>query len=75
MAEQENTPEVKLTEEPEKVTCTKCLTPKIPNDFPSNGDGKGGKRKQCKECMKEINKKWRKENAERVVNYNKNRRR
>lgn len=59
---------------PDKITCTKCNDPKDENEFPLNGDGKGGRRKQCRECMKNINKKWRADHKQAVSDYNKKRR-
>jgi sarcosine oxidase delta subunit len=55
------------------ITCTRCNTTKPEEEFPLNGDGKGGRRKQCKECMRTINKEWRKENKTKVHDYNKGR--
>lgn len=53
------------------MICTRCSADKDENDFPSNGNG--GRRKQCRKCMQEINKAWRAVNKERVSTYNKNR--
>ena len=58
--------------------CTRCQSLGRPSDktdeeFPSNGDGKGGRRKQCKECMREINKQWRATHKAEVAAYNKKR--
>lgn len=57
----------------ETIDCTKCGLPKDEKEFPLNGDGKGGRRKQCLTCMREINKAWRKMNKEKVKNYNQQR--
>jgi hypothetical protein len=54
------------------IVCTKCNTPKAGDEFPSNGAG--GKRQQCKLCMREINKAWRARNKEKIATYNKERR-
>lgn len=56
------------------ITCTRCNQEKDENDFPLNGDGKGGRRKQCKACMKEINKQWRQANKDRISTYNREKR-
>lgn len=55
------------------IKCTKCGKQKQQKEFPLNGDGRGGYRKQCKECMQTINKAWRKKNKQKVAQYNKNR--
>lgn len=55
------------------IECTVCGKDQDEDNFPSNGDGKGGRRKQCKECMREINKEWRKLHKDKVALYNKNR--
>lgn len=56
------------------MTCTQCKKEKDENDFPSNGDGRGGHRKQCKDCMREINKQWRASHKQIISEYNKKRR-
>lgn len=55
------------------IECTICSIEKDEDSFPSNGDGKGGRRKQCKECMRKVNKEWRKQHKDKVSLYNKNR--
>jgi hypothetical protein len=57
----------------EQITCTRCNQTKDEVEFPSNGIGNGGYRKQCKACMKEINKQWRAANKQKVSEYNKKR--
>jgi len=52
--------------------CTICDEEMPLDEFPSNGND--GKRKQCKKCMRELNRRWRKENREKVSLYNKRRR-
>ena len=42
-------------------TCRICGTVKKLEEYPFNGDPRGGRRHQCKECMREINRKWRKD--------------
>jgi len=54
----------------EERTCKKCNESKSIEEFPLNGDGKGGHRWQCKECMRNINRKWRSENKDKVSAYN-----
>jgi len=56
------------------MECTCCKQERSEDEFPLNGDKKGGRRKQCKECMRQINKQWREKNQERVTVYNKTRR-
>ena len=53
------------------MECTMCKKEKDDSEFPSNGVG--GIRHQCKECMREVNKKWRATNKEKVSSYNKSR--
>lgn len=56
-------------------TCIRCNKDDLKeDDFPLNGDGKGGRRKQCKNCMRDINKQWRIKNREKVAVYNRGRR-
>lgn len=55
------------------MTCTKCSKDRPDSDFPANGDGKGGRRKQCKDCMRLINKDWRAAHRQAVSDYNKKR--
>jgi hypothetical protein len=50
--------------------CTKCEKDLDEEDFPLNGDGKGGRRKQCRKCMREINRQWRQNNKDKVRDYN-----
>lgn len=57
----------------EERTCRRCNQTKSLDEFPSNGDERGGKRWQCKECMNKINRMWRSDNKERVSEYNRNR--
>ena len=57
-----------------EITCTKCNENKNEEEFPLNGNGHGGRRKQCKKCMNEINKQWRRTNAEKVIKYNREKR-
>lgn len=54
--------------------CESKGSPQPIADFPLNGDGKGGRRWQCKRCMRSRNKNWRANNKERVAQYNKERR-
>ena len=56
-----------------QITCTICGVEKHEDEFPLNGDGHGGRRKQCRECMRKINRDWRRKNKEKVSDYNKNR--
>lgn len=56
-----------------EIVCTCCGFPRDAENFPKNGDGKGGRRKQCKDCMQKINKGWRKRNKDKVSVYNKSR--
>lgn len=53
------------------MICNKCSADKEETEFPSNGNG--GRRKQCRKCMQEINKAWRSVNKEHVSAYNKSR--
>ncbi len=53
------------------MECRRCKKDLDEDSFPSNGVG--GIRHQCKECMREINQRWRKQNKEKVAIYNKNR--
>ena len=39
-------------------------------NFPLNGDGKGNRRWQCRECMRRINRGWRNKNREKISSYN-----
>ena len=55
------------------ITCTICGIEKNEEEFPQNGDNRGGRRKQCKECMRKINREWRQKNKEKVSDYNRNR--
>jgi hypothetical protein len=55
------------------IVCTLCTLPGRETDFPLNGDGKGGRRKQCLSCMRKINRAWRAKNKQRVSAYNKKR--
>ena len=56
------TPDSSLNEEYDRA-CKKCGTIKKLEDFPLNGDPRGGRRHQCKVCMREINRKWRENKA------------
>lgn len=56
------------------MNCTVCGRDQESELFPLNGDGKGGRRKQCKECMRSINHQWREKNKEKIKQYNQNRR-
>lgn len=53
------------------MECRRCKKDLDEDNFPSNGAG--GIRHQCKECMREINQKWRRSNKPKVAEYNKNR--
>ena len=53
--------------------CRICEEEKDLNDFPLNGDRRGGRRWQCKNCMRNRNKQWRSSNKSRVSEYNKKR--
>jgi len=53
------------------MECRRCKKDLDEDSFPSNGVG--GLRHQCKECMREINQRWRRSNREKVAEYNKNR--
>jgi hypothetical protein len=55
--------------------CKKCGIEKDIEEFPYNGDRRGGRRWQCKSCMRNINKSWRQENKQHVSDYNKSRKR
>lgn len=57
----------------DRRTCKKCGEEKDLEEFPSNGDKRGGKRWQCKTCMRRINRTWRSENKKHVDDYNKTR--
>jgi hypothetical protein len=53
------------------MECKRCKKDLDEDSFPSNGVG--GLRHQCKECMREINQRWRRLNKGKVAVYNKNR--
>jgi hypothetical protein len=53
-------PNDEINEEYDRI-CRICKVKKKLEEFPFNGDPRGGKRYQCKECMREINRKWRKD--------------
>jgi len=53
------------------MECRRCKKDLDEDNFPSNGVG--GLRHQCKECMREINQRWRRLNQGKVAEYNKNR--
>lgn len=58
----------------EERICKICGKVKdLDNDFPLNGVKGEGRRWQCKECMKKINRNWRKKNKDKVSQYNKQR--
>ena len=52
-------------------TCASNGAPQPIENFPSNGDGKEGRRWQCNDCMKKRNRQWRQNNKEKVLEYNK----
>lgn len=54
-------------------TCKTCGDDKDLDDFPLNGDRRGGRRWQCKSCMRDRNRQWRDTNKTRVAEYNKTR--
>lgn len=52
--------------------CYKCKKSKSPDDFYTDNCCGDNKRKECKECTKEQNKKWRDKNRKRISKYNNN---
>lgn len=55
------------------MKCTICKNEKSEDEFPLNGDKRHGRRHQCKECMRQINRAWRAKNKKHVALYNKKR--
>ena len=47
-------------------TCTKCGETKSLDDFHRNKDGAGGRRPDCKECVREYTRRYYEENRDKV---------
>lgn len=63
-----------ITPNGETRECKLCKRALPLTDFPLNGDKRGGRRHQCRECMRQVNKSWRQSNVDKVSVYNRNRR-
>ena len=48
-------------------TCTKCKIEKEVTEYPKRKDAKDGFNNQCKECCSKFNKKWKKENKDKLL--------
>lgn len=53
--------------------CASGGAPQPLDNFPLNGDKKGGRRWQCKACMRRKNREWRERNRDRIYKYNRQR--
>ena len=50
-------------------TCTKCGETKSLDDFHRDKTGVGGRRSDCKECVREYKRRYREENRDKVLEY------